>query len=298
MAEIRFDEQVAIVTGAGHGLGRTYAEELARRGAAVVVNDLGVDVHGLGSGPAAQVVVDEITKAGGRAVANMDSVATPEGGQSIVDAAINAFGRVDIVINNAGILRDKSFHNLTFQEMDDIFDVHLRGAFYVSQPAYKVMREQKYGRFLFTTSAGLFGNFGQTNYSSAKMGLVGLSNTIAIEGAKNGIQSNAIAPIARTRLTEELLGPMAQMLDPEYVTPLALYLSSRECPLTHEVFSVGAGRYARAFVGVAQGWFSGTGTVPTAEDVAAHIGEARDLTDYVIPDNAQGELAVLGKLLS
>ena len=299
MTDIRFDEQVAIVTGAGHGLGRTYAEELARRGAAVVVNDLGVDVHGQGSGPAAQVVVDEITNSGGRAVANMDSVATPEGGQAIVDAALNAFGRVDIVINNAGILRDKSFHNLTFPEMDDIFDVHLRGAFYVSQPAYKVMREQKYGRFLFTTSAaGLFGNFGQTNYSSAKMGLVGLSNTIAIEGAKNGIQSNAIAPIARTRLTEELLGPMAQMLDAEYVTPLALYLCSRECPLSHEVFSVGAGRYARAFVGVAQGWFSGKGTVPTVEDVAAHIDEARDLTDYIIPDNAQGELAVLGKLLS
>lgn len=299
MTEIRFDEQVAIVTGAGHGLGRTYAEELARRGAAVVVNDLGVDVHGLGSGPAAQVVVDEITKAGGRAVANMDSVATPEGGQAIVDAAVKAFGRVDVVINNAGILRDKSFHNLTFQEMDDIFDVHLRGAFYVSQPAYKVMREQKYGRFLFTTSAaGLFGNFGQTNYSSAKLGLVGLSNTIAIEGAKNGIHSNAIAPIARTRLTEELLGPLAEALHPEFITPLAMYLCSRECPLTHEVFSVGAGRYARAFVGVAQGWFSGKGAVPTAEDVAAHIGEARDLTDYIVPDNAQGELAVLGKLLS
>ena len=295
----RFDEQVAIVTGAGHGLGRTYALELARRGAAVVVNDLGVDVHGFGSGPAANVVVDEIKKAGGRAVANMDSVASPDGGQAIVDAAVNAFGRVEHRHQQRGHPAGQELPNLTFQEMDDIFNVHLRGAFYVSQPAYKVMREQKYGRFLFTTSAaGLFGNFGQTNYSSAKMGLVGLSNTIAIEGAKNGIHSNAIAPIARTRLTEELLGPMAHMLDPEYVTPLALYLCSRDCPLTHEVFSVGAGRYSRAFVGVAQGWFSGKGTVPTAEDVAAHIGEARDLTDYIIPDNAQGELAVLGKLLS
>jgi len=299
MSEIRFDEQVAIVTGAGHGLGRTYAEELARRGAAVVVNDLGVDVHGLGSGPAAQVVVDEITTAGGRAVANMDSVATAEGGQAIVDAAIENFGRVDIVINNAGILRDKSFHNLSFQEMDDIFDVHLRGAFFVSQPAYKVMREQKYGRFLFTSSAaGLFGNFGQTNYSAAKMALVGLSSTIAIEGAKNGIHSNAIAPIARTRLTEELLGPMAEALHPEFVTPLALYLVSRDCPLTHEVFSVGAGRYARAFVGVSDGWFSGKGTVPTAEEVAEHIGDIRDLTNYIVPDNANGELAVLGPLLT
>ncbi len=299
MAEIRFDDQVAVVTGAGHGLGRTYALELARRGAAVVVNDLGVDVHGLGSGPAANVVAEEITKAGGRAVANTDSVATAEGGQAIVDAAVNEFGRVDIVINNAGILRDKSFHNLSFQEMDDIIDVHLRGAFYVSQPAYRLMREQKYGRFLFTTSAaGLFGNFGQTNYSAAKMGLVGLSNTIAIEGAKNGIHSNAIAPIARTRLTEELLGPMAEALHPEFVTPLALYLVSRDCELTHEVFSVGAGRYSRAFVGVSDGWFSGKGNVPSVEDVAGHIDEVRDLKNHIVPDNAQGELAVLVPLLS
>ena len=299
MAEIRFDDQVAVVTGAGHGLGRTYALELARRGAAVVVNDLGVDVHGLGTGPAADVVVEEIRKAGGRAVANTYSVATPEGGQAIVDAAVNEFGRVDIVINNAGILRDKSFHNLSFQEMDDIIDVHLRGAFYVSQPAYRLMREQKYGRFLFTTSAaGLFGNFGQTNYSAAKMGLVGLSNTIAIEGAKNGIHSNAIAPIARTRLTEELLGPMAEALHPEFVTPLALYLVSRDCELTHEVFSVGAGRYSRAFVGVSDGWFSGKGNVPSVEDVAGHIDEVRDLKNHIVPDNAQGELAVLVPLLS
>ena len=299
MTEIRFDDQVAIVTGAGHGLGRTYALELARRGAAVVVNDLGVDSHGIGSGPAANVVVEEIKNAGGRAVANTDSVASPEGGQAVVDAAVDEFGRVDIVINNAGILRDKSFSNLTFQEMDDIIDVHLRGAFFVSQPAFRKMREQKYGRFLFTTSAaGLFGNFGQTNYSAAKMGLVGLSNTIAIEGAKNGIHSNAIAPIARTRLTEELLGPMAEMLHPEFVTPLALYLCSRECELTHEIFSVGAGRYSRAFVGVSDGWFSGKGNVPSVEDVAGHITEIRDVENYIIPDNAQGELAVLAPLLS
>ena len=299
MTDIRFDDQVAVITGAGHGLGRTYALEFARRGAAVVVNDLGVDVHGVGSGPAAQVVVDEITKAGGRAVANMDSVATPEGGKAIIDTAVEAFGRVDIVINNAGILRDKSFHNLSFQELDDILDVHLRGAFYVSQPAFKVMREQKYGRFIFTSSAaGLFGNFGQTNYSAAKMGLVGLSNTIAIEGARNGIQSNAIAPIARTRLTEELLGPMAELLDAEYVTPLALYLCSRDCTLSHEIFSVGAGRYARVFVGDAQGWFSGKGNVPSVEDIAENMEQIRDLSAYTVPGNAQDELALLAPLLS
>lgn len=299
MTEIRFDDQVAIVTGAGHGLGRTYALELARRGAAVVVNDLGVDVHGLGSGPAAGVVVHEIEKAGGRAVANMDSVATREGGQAIVETALAEFGRVDIVINNAGILRDKSFTNLSAQELDDVLDVHLRGAFYVSQPAFRQMREQKYGRFLYTTSAaGLFGNFGQTNYSAAKMALVGLSNTIAIEGAKSGIHSNAIAPVARTRMTEELLGPMAEMLDPEFVTPLALYLCSRNCELTHEIFSLGAGRYSRAFVGVSDGWFSGKGKIPTVEDIATHLSQIRDLTNYTVPDNVQDELAVLAPLLT
>ncbi len=299
MTDVRFDEQVAVITGAGHGLGRTYALEFARRGAKVVVNDLGVDVHGVGSGPAAQVVVDEIEKAGGQAVANVDSVASPQGGQSIIDTALTTFGRVDIVVNNAGILRDKSFTNLSSQELDDILDVHLRGAFYVSQPAFRAMREQKHGRFLFTTSAaGLFGNFGQTNYSAAKMGLVGLSNTIAIEGARYGIQSNAIAPVARTRLTEELFGPMASKLDPEYVTPLALYLCSRESGITHEIFSVGAGRYARVFIGDAEGWFAGKGNVPDVEDIAANIDHIRDLTNYIVPGNAQEELALLAPLLS
>lgn len=299
MSEIRFDDQVAIVTGAGHGLGRTYALELARRGAAVVVNDLGVDVHGLGSGPAAEVVVEEIEKAGGRAVANVESVASPEGGNAIVDGAIREFGRVDIVINNAGILRDKSLTKLSPREIDEVLDVHLRGAFFVSQPAFRHMREQNYGRFLFTTSAaGLFGNFGQTNYSAAKMGLVGLSNAIAIEGAKAGIHSNAIAPVARTRMTEELLGPMAEMLDPEFVTPLALYLCSRNCELTHEIFSVGAGRYSRAFVGVSDGWFSGNGQIPSIEDVAMHMPRIRDLTSYIVPGSVQEELAALGPLLA
>ena len=299
MQPITFDNQVAVVTGAGHGLGRTYALELARRGAKVVVNDLGVDVAGVGSGPAANAVAEEIVAAGGEAVANTDSVATPEGGAAIVQAALDTFGGVDIVINNAGILRDKSFHNLTWQQLDDIIDVHLRGAFYVSQPAYVHMREQGYGRFLFTSSAaGLFGNFGQTNYSSAKMALVGLSNTIAIEGAGKNILANAIAPIARTRLTEELMGPLAEALDPEFVTPLALYLCSSASETTHEVFSVGAGAYSRVFVGLAEGWFSGKGNVPAVEDVAAHMDEIRDTSSFIVPGGANDEVARIAGLLA
>src|SRR3954463_8838143 len=200
VAEISFDGRVAIVTGAGGGLGRTYALELARRGASVVVNDLGGSVNGEGgSDAAAQKVVDEIKAAGGEAVANYDSVATPEGGENIVKSAVDAFGKVDVVINNAGILRDKSFAKMTLDDIHAVLDVHLKGAFYVSQPAFKVMKDNNYGRFVFTASNATFGNFGQTNYAAAKMGLVGLSNTIAVEGARNGILSNVIMPVARTR---------------------------------------------------------------------------------------------------
>ena len=223
--DIDFDGRVAIVTGAGGGLGRTYALELAARGAAVVVNDLGGSVDGKGGDDsAAQKVVDEITAKGGQAVPNYDSVSSPEGGESIVKTAVDAFGKVDIVINNAGILRDKSFTKLEWADLDAVLDVHLKGAFYVSQPAFKIMKENNYGRFVFTASNATFGNFGQTNYAAAKMGLVGLSNTIAVEGARNGILSNVIMPVARTRMTEELLGDFAKVLSPELVTPMVTYL--------------------------------------------------------------------------
>ena len=198
------------------------------------------------------------------------------------------------MINNAGILRDKTFAKLTPEELEIVLDVHLKGAFYVSQPAFRAMKEQGYGRFVFTTSAaGVFGNFGQTNYGAAKMGLVGLSNVLAIEGQKYEIRSNVVAPIARTRLTEQLLGPLANALDPELVTPLVVYLASEECTLTHELLSAGGGRYARAFVGLTPGWFAGKGAQPTAEEVRDQIGVIRDEQGYTIPLSAQDELRIL-----
>lgn len=295
MSDIVFDNRVAIVTGAGGGLGRTYALELARRGARVVVNDLGGAVDGSGKGTmAADGVVEEIVAAGGEAVANYDSVATPQSGAAIVAAALEAFDTVDVVINNAGILRDKSFTKMEIDEVQAVLDVHLRGAFHVTQPAFRVMKEKGYGRLVFTSSAaGIFGNFGQANYGAAKMGLVGLSNVLAIEGAKYDIRSNVVAPIARTRMTEELLGPLAEMVDPNQVTPLVVYLASEACEFTHQVFTAGGGRYGRIFVGVNQGWFAGTGAVVSAEDVAANMKEIRDIESYVIPDNVSEETALL-----
>ncbi|HVT77215.1 MAG TPA: SDR family oxidoreductase, partial [Acidimicrobiales bacterium] len=232
MSDLSFDGKVAIITGAGGGLGRSHALELARRGALVVVNDLGGATDGTGSSQtAAQAVVDEIKAAGGEAVPNYDSVATPEGGEAIVQTAIDAFGRIDIVVNNAGILRDKSFHNMTPDLVDPVIDVHLKGAFNVTRPAYIRMREQGYGRIVNTSSpAGVFGNFGQTNYGAAKMGLVGFTRVLAVEGAKNNIKANAIAPVAKTRMTEDLLGPMADNLLPEHITPIVAFLAHEDCP--------------------------------------------------------------------
>ncbi len=295
MSEIRFDNRVAIVTGAGGGLGRTYALDLASRGATVIVNDLGGRPDGTGeSRSMADTVVEEIRKNGGEATANYDSVATPQGGESIVRAALDGFGRLDILINNAGILRDKSFAKLPAEDLEIVLDVHLRGAFHVAQPAFRAMKDQGYGRMVFTASAaGIFGNFGQTNYGAAKMGLVGLSNVIALEGQKYNIRSNIVSPIARTRLTEQLLGPLADTLDPELVTPLVLYLCAEECELTHEVLSAGGGRFSRVFVALTPGWFAGKGARPTAEEVRDQIDQIRDPEGYTIPLSAQDELRSL-----
>lgn len=298
MANVRLDDKVAIVTGAGGGLGRCHALLLSSLGARVVVNDLGGTADGTGaSDSAADRVVKEILEAGGEAVANYDSVMTPEGGAGIVQTALDAYGTVDVVVNNAGFLRDKSFAKLAPEDLSAIVDVHLKGAFFVSQPAFKVMKEKGYGRFVHTTSAaGVFGNFGQSNYGAAKMGLVGLSNVIAVEGKSANINSNVIAPIAKTRLTESLLGPMADLLEPEQVSGLVAFLCSEQCDFTHEIFSVGGGRIARIFVGLGPGWMAGKGTVPSADEVAEHLDEIRATDPYTIPGAATEELMALAPL--
>ncbi|MCP4039737.1 MAG: SDR family oxidoreductase [bacterium] len=292
MSEVRFDGRVAIITGAGGGLGKSHALELAKRGAQVVVNDLGGAMDGSGSGSAAaDVVVKEIEEAGGTAVANYDSVATPEGGEAIVKTALDNFGQADILINNAGILRDKSFAKMTPEEITLVLDVHLRGAFYVSQPAFRAMKDRNYGRIVHTASAaGVFGNFGQANYGAAKMGMVGLSNVLAQEGAKYNIKSNVIAPIAMTRMTTGILGDMGLNLDPAYVTSMVAYLCAEECELTHEIFSVGAGRFARVFIGLCQGYSNTAEAGVGIEEVRDNIEQIRNPEGYAIPGSAAEEM--------
>jgi len=279
---VRFDDQVAVVTGAGAGLGRVYALELAKRGARVVVNDLGGARDGSGGGSAspADMVVEEIKAAGGEAVANYDSVATPEGGQAIVDAAIQAFGRIDILINNAGILRDKTLAKMEPENWKAVMDVHLNGAYHVTRPAFVKMRENRYGRIILTTSAaGLYGNFGQTNYSAAKMGLIGLMNTIKLEGDKHNIKINTIAPVAATRLTEDILPPdLLEKLKPEFVAPLVLYLCSERCPVNGAIYNAGMGYYNRAAIVTGPGTLIGKeGEIPSPEAIATNMAKIKSL---------------------
>ena len=276
-----FDGKVAIITGAGGGLGRQprsswRLEEL------VVVNDLGGSVDGTGSDKgAADKVVDEIKALGGEAVADTNSVATAEGGEAIVQSALDAFGTVDIVINNAGILRDKAFHNMDESLVDPVFDVHLKGAFNVTGPAFRVMREKGYGRIISTSSAaGVFGNFGQANYGAAKMGLVGFTRVLAVEGARFNIAANAIAPIALTRMTEDLLGDLGQKLQPDYVAPLVTFLAHESCDATGRVFSVGGGRVAEVFIGECQGF---TDANLSPESVRDNWSTICDRDGYAVP---------------
>jgi NAD(P)-dependent dehydrogenase (short-subunit alcohol dehydrogenase family) len=291
-ADLGYDGKVAIITGAGGGLGRQHALLMASRGALVVVNDLGGAVDGSGSDKgAAQKVVDEIISLGGEAVADTNSVSTPEGGEAIVAGAVKAFGRVDIVINNAGILRDKSFHNMDPSLMNPVFDVHLKGAFHVTQPAFVLMREQGYGRIVSTSSAaGIFGNFGQTNYGAAKMGLVGFTRVLAVEGAKYNIKANAIAPLALTRMTESLFsGAMAEKLQPGLISPIVAYLAHDECPVSGEVYSVGGGRVARVFIAETEGYHNPNLTM---EDVRDNFTQIRNEEGYKVPANIGEETAM------
>ncbi|MFL0240883.1 SDR family oxidoreductase [Mycobacterium sp. SMC-17] len=272
-------DRVIAVTGAGGGLGREYALTLAREGACVVVNDLGGARDGTGAGHnMADQVVEEIKAAGGRAVANYDSVAEPEGGENIVKTAIDAFGKIDGVVSNAGILRDGTFHKMTAEQWDIVLKVHLYGGYNVIRAAWPHFREQSFGRVVVATStSGLFGNFGQANYGAAKLGLVGLINTLAQEGAKYNIKLNAIAPIAATRMTQDIVPPeVFAKLSPEYVAPVVAYLMTEELPDTDSIFIVGGGKVQRTALFQNEGITFGD--VPSVDDVAAKWGEITDLS--------------------
>src|SRR6201991_2040713 len=297
---IDYEGQVAVVTGAGRGLGRLYALELARRGAAVVVNDLGGTMRGEGSDASvADQVVKEIDQAGGRAVASHDSVDSPEGGQAIVDAAIDTFGRLDAVVSNAGIFNSIAFEALSPDDWRHMLRVHLDGAFYLSQPAYKVMAKQQYGRFVFiSSSAGNFGQPMEAHYAAAKTGLVGLSNVIAIEGAAHGILSNTVLPTGFSRMVTETVGDekfltesgFMRAIRAELVVPLVVFLASRACEFTHRNSSAAAGRYARVFVGLGDGWLADPATEPTADDIFAHLDELSATDNFIVPDSIVDEV--------
>ena len=282
-AEIRFQDKVAIVTGAGAGLGRVYALELAKRGARVVVNDLGGARDGAGDGstsPADQVVA-EICSAGGKAVANYDNVATAEGGENVVKTALDNYGRVDILINNAGILRDKTFAKMEPDTWQAVLDVHLSGAYNVTRPAFREMKKNGYGRIIMTTSgSGLYGNFGQSNYSAAKMGVVGLMNTLKLEGANANIHVNAVAPFAASRMTADVMSPeLFNQSKPEYVAALVLYLCSDQCPASGDIYIAGMGYYSRAAMITAPGIvLAENGRMPTPETIMANMDAISDLS--------------------
>ena len=316
MAEINFAGRVAIVTGAGNGLGRDYALELARRGAKILVNDLGGSASGVGaSNSAAEQVVQEIRDLGGEAVASTHSVATRESGAAIVQTALDAWGKVDILISNAGFLRNNRFEDLTDEQIDPILDVHLKAAFYVGQPAYRAMRAQNYGRMLFTGSASaMFGHAWQANYAAGKAAMLGLSNVIAIEGSAYGINSNVILPTAASRLAGEMdqgfleIPEFAKSLQAadfstgegrlvaEFNTPLALYLVSEASTATHGVYSANSGRYARVRICAAEGWVAPHGsTPPKVEDIAANFEQISALGDYSEPMTVYDEMTAAAK---
>ncbi|OMC37734.1 short-chain dehydrogenase [Mycobacterium sp. GA-1841] len=297
---IDFTGQVAVVTGAGRGLGRLYALDLARRGASVIVNDVGGSMGGDGHDTSvADRVVDEICAAGGHAVASHDSVASAEGGQAIVDAAVQNFGRLDVVVSNAGIFNSIPFEQISAQDWRQMLRVHLDGGFYLSQPAYKVMMKQSYGRFVFiSSSAGNFGQPMEAHYAAAKTGLVGLSNVIAIEGAAHGIASNTVLPTGFSRMVSETVGDekfltesgFMRAIQPDLVVPLVTFLASRNCTFTHRNYSACAGRYARVFVGLGDGWLAEDGTQPSAEDIESHLDDVSRTDAFTVPDSIVDEV--------
>ncbi|MFC3713294.1 SDR family oxidoreductase [Sphingoaurantiacus capsulatus] len=291
---IRFDNRVAIVTGAGGGLGRAYALELARRGAKVVVNDLGGARDGTGSSLSmAQQVVEEIKAAGGEAFANGASVTDEAQVAAMVAEAKDKWGRIDILINNAGVLRDKTFVKMTMDDFRFVLDVHLMGSAICTKAVWDIMREQAYGRIVMTTSStGLYGNFGQANYGAAKLGLVGLMSTLALEGAKYNVRCNSIAPLAATRMTEDLMPPeMLAKMQPDTVVPATLFMCSEDAP-NKAIFNAGAGGFERSYITITKGIHLGEGEM-TVENVAARWEEISNRDGEIVPENgsAQGQVA-------
>ena len=285
MTEVRFDDRVVVITGAGNGLGRTYALEMGKRGAKVVVNDLGGSAFGDGADKgAADLVVDEIKAGGGQAVANYDSVTD---GDKIVQTAMDSFGKIDVVINNAGILRDKTFHKMEEQDWDLVYDVHVRGAFKVTHAAWPYMRDQNYGRLIFTASAaGIYGNFGQTNYAMAKLGQYGMSQTLALEGRSKNIMVNTIAPIAGSRLTETVMPQeLVDALKPEFIMPLVVKLCDENSQETGGLYEVGAGFIGKVRWERSKGHSFSVSQGFNAEDVNDAWDEIVDFTDADHPSS-------------
>jgi NAD(P)-dependent dehydrogenase (short-subunit alcohol dehydrogenase family) len=308
-SRISFDGQVVVITGAGAGLGRAYALDLARRGASVVVNDIASDGSGT---PAASAVVAEIEAQGGAAIASHDSVATPDGGRQIIDRALDRFGSVDAVVHNAGTWRHVPYEEMSPENIDPVLDVHLRGAFFVTQPAWSVMKEKGYGRIVLTSSAaGAFGREWGANYAAAKAGLLGLGRALALEGGRHGILTNCLLPIARPErqprsaapppraLVEQLMRSGLKKGFPPHaraamVTPMLTWLASAACTVNGEAFSAGSGRYARVFIGLTEGWLAPNADLPAPEDVADHLDEIENRDRHTVPGGIWDELRGIG----
>jgi len=296
---IRFDDQVAIVTGAGGGIGKQHALELARRGAKVVVNDLGGGVDGTGTSDASEAVVDQILSEGGEAIANGASVTDLDAIKDMTEQVVSKWGKIDILVNNAGILRDKTFHNVSMNDFNLVMDVHFQGTLNCTHTIYPIMRKNGYGRIVFTSSSsGVFGNFGQSNYGAAKMAMVGLMNTLKLEGQKYNVFSNTITPVAYTRMTENLMPEdFGKQFQPEYVTPAVLYLASDQAP-NGAIMAAGAGVFSRILIHETMGISLGTGEDMTPENISASWEKISDMSDARLLQNGGEQTLKIFELLT